>query len=509
MSSNAIGSERIAKIIGYNLKAGQFQETSGNLPQRIAVLGEANTLNQGTLDLTPRLITSAIEAGEFYGFGSVLYQQFRILRARSGDTTGGIPTFAYPQAEAGGAASKILTITITGTANASVTHSVEIAGREFLDGGSFSFTVLKGETEDEIGFKIRDAINNVTGAIVTATVVNGVTTFIVTLESKWKGETADGIKVRVITNDNDAGLTYVVATTQSGVGDPSIAAALTSFDDNWNTLVLNPYGISKLDELEAHNGIPDPENPSGRYIGEIFKPYIALFGSVLQDKDAIAAITDPRKDEVTNALCPAPNSFGMPYEAAANMATVWVRIAQDKPRLDASDSFYPDMPGLGSNENIGDMSDYNNRDFLVKKGASTVIFNGRYRVEDFITTYHKEGEEPANFRYVSNLNIDFNFRFRYLSDEAIHVVGKVIAGDNDIIDVPDVIKPKQWKALVGELVDTLVSEALITDAEFTKTSLVVSKAGINPDRLDTTFSYKRRSYGRILSTTAEAGFSFN
>ena len=59
MASDAVGSERIAKIVGYKLAKGNFAESSPNLPQRIAVIGEANSANQGSLDLEPFECTSA------------------------------------------------------------------------------------------------------------------------------------------------------------------------------------------------------------------------------------------------------------------------------------------------------------------------------------------------------------------------------------------------------------------------------------------------------------------
>lgn len=63
---------------------------------------------------------------------------------------------------------------------------------------------------------------------------------------------------------------------------------------------------------------------------------------------------------------------------------------------------------------IGAMNVYLNRDAFVKKGSSTVsLFAGKYLVEDFVTTYHPVGETPPQFRYVRNLDIDFNVRYTY------------------------------------------------------------------------------------------------
>ena len=42
MSSDAVGTERISSVVGYKLVGGNFATTSPNLPQRIALIGEAN-----------------------------------------------------------------------------------------------------------------------------------------------------------------------------------------------------------------------------------------------------------------------------------------------------------------------------------------------------------------------------------------------------------------------------------------------------------------------------------
>ena len=132
--STAVGSERISKVVGYKLTKGFFQITSPNLPQRVAILAEANLANQGTLDLTKKEITSAQEAGEEYGFGSPIHNIMRILRPPTGGGIGGIPTIVYPQIEPGGAAAATKTVTVTGGATGNGEHTVVVAGRSGIDG---------------------------------------------------------------------------------------------------------------------------------------------------------------------------------------------------------------------------------------------------------------------------------------------------------------------------------------------------------------------------------------
>ena len=58
------------------------------------------------------------------------------------------------------------------------------------------------------------------------------------------------------------------------------------------------------------------------------------------------------------------------------------------------------MP-IPSNEDIGGFTDYNERDFLAKRGCSTVdLVSGRYTVMESLTTYHPTGELVPQWRYV-------------------------------------------------------------------------------------------------------------
>ena len=502
MASDAVGTELISRIVGYKITAGDFSNTTPNLPQRIAIIGEANTANQSGLSTEPQTITTLRQAGEAFGYGSPIYQAMRILRPVFGDGVGGIPTVVYPQAQPGGSTAEVQTITVTGTATAAGVHTVQVSGRTLLDGDSYDVQIAVGDTPTIVATKIVTTLTAVLAAPVTATSTLGV----VTATSKWQGLTAADIHIQVNTNDNALGLTYAVAQTTAGSGTPPVTASLALFGNEWNTIVVNCYGLTSdtlMNELEAFNGIPDPTTPTGRYSGTIMRPFIALSGST-EDEDTTE--TDSRRTQVTIAVCPAPRSNGMPLEAAANMAALFARIAQDSPHRDVAGLSYPDMPTPSV---IGPMATYVNRDLYVKQGNSTVdLVNGAYQVQDFVTTYHPSGEIVPQFRYSRNLMIDFNIRYSYFLLEQLNVVDKAITNDEDIITVNNTIKPKQWRAIIAQMFDDLSMRALIADPAFSIQSTVVNLSGINPDRLETFFRYKRTGVARISATTAEAGFNF-
>lgn len=501
MTSDAVGTERVSRIVGYKIIKGNFAISSPNLPQRIAILAEANTANQLTLDLDPLQITSSQQAGEAYGYGSPAYHIARILFPKQGGGVGGVPVVVYPQAVAVGATSKIIEITPSGVATDNGVHTIIVAGRSVVDGAFYDINIEIGDTTAVITAKISDAVNNVLGSPFIATDFNSETT----LESKWKGLTANDLTITVDENGNSLGISYAIASTQSGSATPSVQAALDLFGNNWKTIVVNSYGTvsSIMTALETFNGIPDPTTPTGRFAGIVMKPFIALTGSIV---DNPSSITDARKTNVTIAICPAPLSDGLPMEAAANMAVLFANVSQNAPHLDVAGKSYPDMP---TPLVIGSMADYNNRDAFVKKGCSTVdLVSNLYVVMDFVTTYHPVGETPPQFAYCRNLMLDFNVRFGYYLLEQINVVDHAIASDSDTVTASKVIKPKQWKQLLKEYASDLSKRALVVDTEFMQDSIAVNLSTSNPDRLETFFRYKRSGFVRISSTTAEAGFNF-
>lgn len=502
MSSDAIGIERISRVVGYKITKGNFATLSTNLPQRIAILGEANNANQSSLSLDPIQITSLRQAGVLFGYGSPIYAALRILMPVNGGGIGGIPVWVYPQEEAAGANAKIVEIEVSGVATDNATHTIVIGGRYNMDGASYDISIVAGDTQAEINAKIEDAINNVLGSPMGA----ASTDYESVLTTKWNGLTAQDVNVSIDTNDRAVGLTYTVTQTQAGSGTPDIDDALALFANNWNTIVINTYGTVSaiMTSLESFNGIPDPDNPTGRYVGNIMKPFIALTGSVADDP---SSITDTREDQVTIAICPAPLSEGHPLEAAANMCVLFAVKEQSSPHLDVAGMSYPDMP---TPTDIGTMGEnYNNRDVIVKKGCSTVdLVAGKYQVQDFVTTYHPLGEIPPQFRYCRNLMLDFNIRYKYFLLEQIFVVDKAIASNDQIITVGNVIKPKDWLGIINTFADDLGAAGLIADVDFMKDSITVELSSSNPDRLETFFRYKRTGIARISATTAEAGFNF-
>jgi len=504
--STAVGLERVSRVSGYKINKGNFSNDTQNLPQIIAVFGEANTANQAGLTVTKQEVTSAKEAADLYGYGSPIHRMIRILRPLGSDGVGGIPTVVFPQLTDETATATEIEWTVTGTATENATHYIVVNGRDTIDYQVCGFNVVTGDTPTIIAGKMKDAINKVLGNPIIADNTLGV----LTATTKWAGLTSTEVNIVIDFGDNSAGLTYTLSGVVQGTGTVDLADSFAQFGDDWYTCVINPYGnvqSNTLQSFEDFNGAPTT-SPNGRWSALVFKPFMAFFGSTLSDKDQLIAITDDadRIEQVTNVLCPAPDSSGFTFEAAANVVAIFARKMQDTPHLDVNNEPYFDMPSPKSG-NIGDMSEYNNRDLLVKAGCSTVILeNGAYKIQDLVTTYHPEGEVPLQFSYSRNLNLDWNVKDAYTTLEKIRLRDKALVRDDQTIGVSGVIKPKEWKSVVFDLFDDLAEKALINDPSFSKDSLRVQISTTNPNRFETAFRYKRTGIARIESTDAEAGF---
>ena len=340
--SNAMPSNAVAAILGYKLETADFSKSTPNLPMRIAILAEANT-SKSLVDFSKFSFTSLKAVADKFGSGGVAYLVARVLRPMSGGGLAGIPIDIFPVEPNAGQTATVKTLTITGTATAAVKHTALIAGHDNIDGQYFSVNIASGDTPTVIAGKYVTAINNVVGSPVTATNSAGV----VTLTTKWTG-ISSVYDLSISTGLNAGGVSYAIST-NAGTGTGKVSEALARFENTWYTIVINPYGAdsSVLTTLEAFNGKPDPDAPTGRYAFNVFKPFISFFS-----KSTLDPITDvvlsSRASEVTNCSCPAPNVTHFPFEVAADVARVVAKTANDYPHQDYIDKKYPESVVLAT-----------------------------------------------------------------------------------------------------------------------------------------------------------------
>src|SRR5690606_22432108 len=149
---------------------------------------------------------------------------------------------------------------------------------------------------------------------------------------------------------------------------------------------------------------------------------------------------------------------------------------------------------------------YDVRDSNLKKGVSTCVWDenaSAYQIKDLITTYAVETEVEPSFRWVRDVYIDFNLKYKYYLMNVNQVIGKIIIPDNAAVpsgNAGNFISPKVFKSLVLNLIDEFINDGMITDRDFSKNSLQVEIDSTNPNRFNCIFDYKRTGIARITST---------
>ena len=497
-----LSNSAIATGNAYQIIKGVPVNNNANLTPAIAVLAEINHANQNA-GTTPIQITSLQQVGAKYGYGSPMYMAAANLFPSNGGGVTGIPVWAFPVLEAGGAAAQTASITVTGTATANVTHTVIVAGRKFVGPQSYNVNIATGDTATAIATKIKNVINAVLGSPVGGTS----TTTVITATSKWYGLSAKDLTISVDTNGAAGGVSYAVAYPIAGTGTPDIADTLALMNGiGWFPIGINGWNLTNDTinaALIAFNG--NAKTNTGQWNNLVFKPTIWLTGNVIDSTTSSAdtAITDALLDDMTIATCSLPKCLGFPIEAAAAYAVNFANVCDATPNIDIQKQALVNTP-LASGTPTQN-SDYNLRNALVLMGMSTCeLVKGVYYPQDFVTTYHPVGETPAVFRYPRSLNIDFNVKFKFANLMKVTVEGKQIANDSDLVNATNVVKPKDVKSGLVTLANDLVSQGFCTLAPFMIASIQVAVNGTNPDRFDIAFSYDRSGVVRIINTEATA-----
>lgn len=512
MQSNAISQSDISAIVGYLLAKGYFNLSSPNLPQNISILAEANTANQSGLSTLPVVVTNAVQVANICGYGSPAHGIARILFPSTG-TGVSCPVTLYPQLAAGASVAKVVTVTQTGTATINRTIYLNICGREQVDGGVYAINVAIGDTPTIFSTKAQAAIAAVLGC---PTLGSGTTTFINT--AKWTGLSSNDINIAVDQNGtSDPSVTFAVVNTTVGSGTPAISGGTTGldyFNNAWNTIVINSYGLvsAVMLALEAYNGVPDPTIPTGQYSGPIMRPMWALSGTCLDDPTSLTNAA-ARQNQVTIVPCVAPLSAGMPYEAAANVAYLISTVFGNSPDSDIVGLNYPDMPppALGV---MPQMIQHTFRQYCVLRGCSTVNYSGGasgqgiYSVVDLVTTYNLAGEYPPFYRWVRDLNVHFNYKFGYHLKERQYVYGKTLLPDNSAATSGNIMKPKTWVGIVKAYNKDCEKRALIVNVDANNALITSQISSTNANRMDTLQPIQISAIGRVLATTVYGGFYY-
>jgi len=202
------------------------------MPVKILVVGQR--LATGTVAAaTPIRVLNEAAAETYFGRGSMLHRMFRSLKKNNSWTE----TWAIALDDLVAGVQATGTILFGGAVTAAGTINLYIGGQRLRVG------VGATDTPAVVATNVAAAITAKTDLAITA-VVNGVTPEQVDITARHKGESGNGIDVRVDFYPGEtlpAGLTAAITAMAAGTGNPDIAGAIAVIAAEWYTDIAMPY----------------------------------------------------------------------------------------------------------------------------------------------------------------------------------------------------------------------------------------------------------------------------
>ena len=496
----SVDASAVARVVGIttefkNLRAGRVLF----LPQRVALVGQGTTAAQATYSNDKAVVTSALQVGQTYGFGSPLHLAALQLLPTNGDGLGSIPLTVYPLDDDGSGVVAAGDITPSGTPGSLAVFRVKM--NNIL---SEAFTIDVGDSVADITLAIETAINANVNMPMVAT--DGTT--VLDTASKWKGASANDIQMEIVTAAGNtptaaelAGNVFTITQPTGGATNPDVQSALDQVGNVWETLMLNCMDIADTTTLGLYATFGE-----GRWGALVRKPLIVFTGNTATTVAAAIAVPDARKTDRTNAQLVAPASNDLPFVVAARQLARIAVVANNNPPVDYGSR---NASGLTPGAD-GDQWNYLERDLAVKGGSSTIeVKDGVINLSDIVTFYHPSGDPTPAYRYVVDIikimNIIFNTDLIFATAEWD---GAPLIPDNQPTTNRSAKKPKSAVAAIAALVDSLGLNAIISDPDTAKASINANINESNPKRLDAQYTVQLSGNSNIIDVGLDFGFFF-
>lgn len=488
--STAVDASAVARVLGIKT---EFKDLRGGniiyLPQRVAIIGQGNTL--ATYATTKRQVTSALQVAQIYGFGSPLHLAVLQLLPANGDGVGSIPVTVYPLEDDGSGVASAGDITPGGSPTVAASYIVRVNNID-----SEAFVISVSDTVAVIVTAMTAAIN----AVLEMPIIATDSTTVVDFVSKWAGTSANDIVVEVV-GSTVAGNTFAITQAVGGLVNPDVDDALALVGNVWETMFLNCMDVADTASLVKYNTFGE-----GRWGALVRKPCIVFTGTT--EATVATAITIPTtyRAERINSQLVAPGSNDLPFVVAARQLARIAVVANNNPPVDYGSQ---DASGLVPGTD-GEQWTYAQRDQAVKGGSSTVeVKDGVVNIADVITFYHPSGDPLPAYRYVVDVvkvqNVLFNLDLIFATAEWD---GAPLIPDDQPTVNRSAKKPKMAVAAIASMLDSLGLNAIISDPETAKASVIAAINDQNPKRLDVVLTVQLAGNTNIISVDLSFGFYF-
>lgn len=343
----------------------------------------------------------------------------------------------------------------------------DISGSDFMNGLASAVTIIPGTDADQL----------------------------LTLTTKWQGADSDDLDIEII--QDQAGLTFIIEDVTSGAGVADVQPALDDMGNVWYTMLASQYtDTTNIGKIADKN-----ESLWDAFINRFY-----MCGIGESDRSAAETIADARKTDRTTVFCVADACLAWNFEIGARCTAEMVSRANLDPNRHYTGLI---LSGLTPGADVS-QPEYTERDASLKKGVSTIVSkDGVLKIEDMVTFYHPDGEQPdPGYQWVVDVvklqNVVNSIRVKFSGPDW---EGMTILADTDISTKPSVRRPKDVKGAYYGLVDSWVSEAWITDADFSKENMLVEQNPSARNRFNATVPIKISDSLRQQDYDVKFGFA--
>lgn len=421
----------------------------------------SGTKAAGTIDL----ITSASQARQFYGAGSMLAAMAE--KFLSENNINEVRAIALD--DAGGGVDATGDIDLAGTATAAGTFGVLIAGR------SYRVAVSIGDTDEDVIAALVAAVAADTDRQIDAA-INGGDASIADLTARNAGEVGNELDVRLDPDlELPAGITLTGITAMNGgSANPSLASVITAMGEEQFHVIACPYTDSTnlgLMQTELQDRWGPLRQNDGQYIS-------AKRDSVSN----LSTFADGRNNEQETIIdCLGPSG---PHEWAANLAAIVAREGQADPArpMQTVQMRFVASPSKSELRTRGE------RDQLLGDGISTVTENAGQVFIERLRTTRKTNSFGAPDPSLADLNpkltlsyVRFDFRVNFLVKFSRH---KLADDGTRFGPGQAVLTPNTAKAELIARFRLWEELGLVEGASQFKRDLIVERNASDPNRLD-------------------------
>jgi phage tail sheath gpL-like len=429
------------------------------MPRRLLLVGQVAT-NAAIAEDTITGISTEANAVDLLGEGSMLLAMWR---AAFKNASLGLPIDVVASHGDATATAATGTLTLSGTVIKNGALSLYIAGHLVRIG------VRKGHDINVLASDLNDLINARGELPVTSSVAAGV----LTLTSKWKGETANEIDLRVNYYDSEetpAGLAVALIAMAGGTVNPNVSSLITALANSRYTEIINPYTDAANmalweAEQEKRWGFEDMRD------GQVC---IAVRGT----EGELVAFAANRNSAQVHTIA-SKNDLTSPWELAAMAGAA----------LESASAVDPAEPFTGIKLNGylpsrgEDAFKPTQRNILMQNGLSPVLVaNGRGYIDRMVTNYRRTEQGAAdtslrNLNWIKTLSyyrwfVTTEFQVKYKGYKLAEYVVEPIPGQK-------IMTRELGEDVMKGIYELMMDAGLMQNFEHYKATLVVEVDGAN------------------------------